>query len=393
MSRGTARVLAVGALGLAGLSCAAPLRERIEDLVEGYDTILSEGIFVSVDTGNDRQPGTRSLPKQTIQGALQILDKLGVAGKVQVAEGRYLLEETLVVPSGMRFSGGYSAADWSRQPALHPSILESAGADPVVGFAEGATANTVLEDFTIVAAWTDSVTAVYCRDSSPTIRHNNIDASLGIQDSIGIFNSSASPILDGNIINAGKGTESCWGIANTYSSPQIRNNIIYHTGGGGAFLGIINMNSSAAVIQNNTIHIGNRSDDVAIYSSSSRCVIENNILYSEPEEGIGIREADSGALPLRVHCNDIYGCQAVYDARGVLKTSIIDMEAYLLASSVPRSGNGSVDPGFIVDPMPHNYHLAGASPLAGLDLSAAFTTDLEDAPRTVPWSVGAYEKD
>jgi hypothetical protein len=47
--------------------------------------------------------------------------------------------------------------------------------------------------------------------------------------------------------------------------------VIYHMG---------NKNASAAVIQNNTIHIGNRSDDVAIYSYSSRCVIENNILYS-----------------------------------------------------------------------------------------------------------------
>ena len=388
MSRGTARVLAVGALSLAGLSCTAQLLERIEDLVEGYNSILSEGIFVSVDTGNDRQPGTRSLPKQTIQGALQILDELGVAGKVQVAEGRYLLEETLVVPAGVHLSGGYSSEDWSRQPALHPSILESAGADPVVGFADGATASTELEGFSIIAAWADSAIAVYCHDSSPTIRHNNIDASIGI------FNSSASPIVDGNIINAGKGTESCWGIANTHSSPQIRNNVIYQASTGGAFRGIINMNSSAAAIQNNTIHIGNRSEDVAIYSSSSRCVIENNILYSEPEEGIGIREADSGALPLRVHCNDIYGCQAVYDARGVLKTSIIDMEAYLLASSVPRSGNGSVDPGF-VEPTTHDYHLDEDSPITelGWDLSAFFSTDLEGTTRTDPWSVGAYEKD
>jgi hypothetical protein len=392
MTRIVAKALIAGALCLAGFSCAAQLRERIEDLVEGYNTILSEGIYVSVDTGSDRQPGSRRLPKQNIQSALQVLDELGVAGRVLVAEGRYLLEETLVVPAGVHLSGGYSSVDWSLQPALHPSILESAGVDPVVSFAEEATASTVLEGFSIITAWTDSVTAIYCRNSSPTIRHNIIDASPGSQDSAGVFNSSASPILDGNIINAGKGTDSCWGIANSSASPQIRNNLIYRAAGSGAFLGILNMFGSSAVIQNNTIHIGNRSEDVAIYSASSRCVIENNILYSEPEEGIGIREADSGALPLRVHCNDVHGCQAVFDARGVWKTSITDMEAYLSACSVPGSGNGSSDPGF-VGPMTHNYHLSGASPLPGLDLSAAFATDLEDAPRTIPWSVGAYEKD
>jgi hypothetical protein len=84
--------------------------------------------------------------------------------------------------------------------------------------------------------------------------------------------------------------------------------------------------------------------------------------------------------------------QAVYDAHGVLKTSINDMEAYLLASSVPSSGNGSTNPGF-AGPLTHDYHLAGASPIPGLDLTAAFTTDLEGTLRTDPWSVGAYEKD
>ena len=184
----------------------------------------------------------------------------------------------------------------------------------------------------------------------------------------------------------------CCGIANLQASPQIRNNVIYHMGSDIAFQGIRSKNASAAVIQNNTIHIGNRSDDVAIYSYSSRCVIENNILYSEPQEGIGIREADSGALPLRVHCNDAHGCQAVYDARGVLKTTIADMATFLSASSVPAGGNGSADPEFF-DPSIHDYHLAGASPLAGLDLSAAFAWDLEGAVHTVPWSVGVYKKD
>jgi hypothetical protein len=75
-----------------------------------------------------------------------------------------------------------------------------------------------------------------------------------------------------------------------------------------------------------------------------------------------------------------------------LKTTIADMVTYLSASSVPAGGNGSADPEFF-NPSIHDYHLAGASPLAGLALSTAFAWDLEGAVRTVPWSVGVYEKD
>jgi hypothetical protein len=62
------------------------------------------------------------------------------------------------------------------------------------------------------------------------------------------------------------------------------------------------------------------------------------------------------------------------------------------AEGVDHRDNGSIAPDFI-DEAAHDYHLGSASPVAGCDLSGSFSTDRDGNPRTVPWSVGAYEKD
>ncbi|MBA7628893.1 hypothetical protein ES703_36390 [subsurface metagenome] len=373
-------------------SCDTTLREQIELFVDSYNAIIKDGIiYVSVIDGSDENPGTLDHPKKTIQSGIDLADELMDSAEVRVAEGTYNINKTLMIKEGISIKGGYSAIDWMRDTAQHETIIKASDIDTAVKILEGVTVTTAIEGFTIKAAWENTVTAVYCDGGSPTIRNNTIDASLGIQDSVGIFNKYASPVIVANTINAGKGIESCWGIVNVNSSPRIWNNIIYSEGSSNFYKGIVNTNSSASIIQNNTIDGGPLPDAVMIYNSSSRPVIENNILFTLGN-AYGIHEEDSSALPVKLNNNDFYGCNPIYDYDGGTCTTINEMENYLFDKSVSASENVSDYPKFVYQ-AESDYHLKIDSPLkeSGLDLSNSFTTDRDGATRTDPLSIGAYE--
>jgi hypothetical protein len=378
---------------LAFAACDNPLRERIERLVGDYDSILRErAVYVDGTRGDDGNPGTRELPRRSIQSAVDLLEDLGIRGEVRVAEGTYQIRSPLRIEDGIAVCGGYSESDWGdRDIEGNPTVLQGSGVEDVVTFAEGAGEETLLEGFTVRAASGDKVDAVYCKNCSPTIRYNHIDASGGSLSSIGVINSSSSPLIEANTIDAGDGTVTRWGIANKLSNARVRNNVIYSTAAAGSFEAIHNGLSSAAVIQNNTIHIGGHINDIGIRNVSGRCVLENNIVYSDPETACGIYEDSSAALPLRVKNNDLYGCATVYHHAGGDCLSVDDMQTYLGAGCA--SANVSDEPAF-VDADDRDYHLAGPAVAgAGLDLSAWFATDRDGNPRTASWSIGAYERD
>lgn len=68
--------------------------------------------------------------------------------------------------------------------------------------------------------------------------------------------------------------------------------------------------------------------------------------------------------------------------------------AQLQALSPAREANGAYGSPVFVNSSANDYHLSAADSMAitnGLDLSAYFTTDKDNSPRTAPWSVGAFE--
>jgi hypothetical protein len=386
---------------LLSAGCALELRDRIEEFVGAYEAIrLEKAVYVSLG-GDDGNPGTREHPKRSLQAALDLAGALtGELGRLEVrtAAGTYIITAPVELRDKVSLRGGYDPADWSRDVEANETVIAAQGAEKVVAAGAGITAAAAIEGFTLRAAAEDTVCCVYCNGGSPTIRDNMIDAGPGVLDSSGIFCISSSPRIMANTIDAGKGSANCRGIVCQGAAAVIRNNVVYYEAGGGDFLGILCNNSTGVIIQNNTIRGGQETGGSLIYCWTSTCVIENNILYASPEAVYGIYEADTASLPERVNNNDFYGCSPLY--RGAVGPTscgtVAAMEAYLAGQpeAVPAAGNREEDPVF-VDAAAQDYHLGGASPLRdqGLDLSAWFGGDREGAPRTVPWSIGAYELD
>jgi hypothetical protein len=366
-------------------SCDSSLRDQIELFV----SVKQSGIvYVHGASGDDSNPGSQELPKKTIQNAIDLAAALMDTGEVRVAEGTYIVNETLVVREGISILGGFQISDWARDINAYATVIRGSGIETVIKPEADVTAATVIEGFTIQAAYSAYAACIWCENASPTILRNFLEASQGSTDTVGIFNSSGAPVILSNTINAGDGTASAWGIANSGSPAKILSNVIYGTGSSGTFKGIFN-NNSDAVIQNNTIRCGLSADDVGIYNTGSNCIIENNILFSTASS-CGIDEVGSDALPVRVNNNDFHGCSPFYDYDSDSCTAVAQLQTYLPVGTA--SGNMESDPLFVGG---MDWHLQGGSPLkgAGLDLSPSFERDRDWTKRTDPWSIGAYEKD
>ena len=277
--------------------------------------------------------------------------------------------------------------------------------------------------------------------SKPNIRDNEIDGGSGEEVSYGILNAASSPNIQSNIINGGtskslsigisnlfssqpkiqnntidggsKGNDSM-GISNVSSSPSIQNNVI--SGGTSKIsFGIFDTSSSSTILQNNTINGGSGSDSsngISIKSSSPR--IENNIIFTQDSYlRICIGELDSDSDPKSLMNNNLFDCPlALYsdnDGSGIL-TDVANVNDFNNTTqdniNKPSTGNVSIDPDFAdidgldddINTMEDNdWHLTASSSTSitqgGLNLSSSFTSDKDGITRTVPWSLGAYEKD
>ena len=79
---------------------------------DGIDGDAANAIFVSL-TGNDANPGTRALPKRTINTAIGAAASLAPKRAVYISMGTY--NETVVMQPGVSVYGGYNeATGWSR---------------------------------------------------------------------------------------------------------------------------------------------------------------------------------------------------------------------------------------------------------------------------------------
>ncbi len=243
--------------------------------------------------------------------------------------------------------------------------------------------------------------AIFCIDnSSPGIGYNTI-AGGAAKDSYGVRSEDNSFSLVGNDIRAGYGTVISIGIYAINSPIKIINNTI--RGGGGTdtdySYGIDLASNSDAHIFNNTIDGGTAdtgSYGIRIFNAAP--LIRNNIIFisGTAPERIGITEGNpAGSSPFILTNNNIFSCDSLYrnddPAMDIVDYNYLNIPGYTVIAGNLTEHNISVSVTLSAD-----FRIL-YPPLSirqgGADLAGFFDDDKDKNPRTVPWSIGAYEYD
>ncbi|MFZ5439317.1 MAG: MopE-related protein [Myxococcota bacterium] len=123
---------------------------------DGIDGEIARALFVS-KTGSDANPGTRALPKLTVQAAINAASS--AQPHVYISEGTY--DEALTMRDGVSLYGGYSQANgWARNTNLYPVVLRNtvpSGSAIVAVSGANLTSSTTLAYVTVRAG--DTVSA------------------------------------------------------------------------------------------------------------------------------------------------------------------------------------------------------------------------------------------
>jgi hypothetical protein len=422
----TVRRIILAVLLLLLFSCGMNIWEQAASYAAGFGDLSETGIaYVYGARGNNDWPGTQQKPKKSIQEAIALVSRVRGTGEVHVAEGLYSPETPVVVVDGISLYGGFSAATWERDPALYQTVV-AARFDYSLYIAGGITRDTVIDGFVIQASGEQTAHwAVYCFNASPTITGNVIQGGASYDYVSAILIKYGSPLLEGNEIYGGS---SSWSagvyaidaspeiLANTIhagaaggtacgvccagsSHPVLRNNVIL--GGSGVYTaGILIYDSTEARLESNTIVAGKGSTvSAAVYNGAPGTYLVNNILAADPASAqtLGIQTALSCAES-GVFNNDFHHTQYVYSYNqgAFTAATVAEMNALLAGNGTAFAGNLLLDPTF-ADEENGDLHLTAATPIqiltGGEDLSAQFATDIEEMSRTVPWSIGAYERD
>jgi len=218
-----------------------------------------------------------------------------------------------------------------------------------------------------------------------TIDGGGGDISVGIQ-----VEDHSNPIIDNNVIDGGDGDTSSYGLLSDVSSPVISNNTI--SGGSNPNANAIRLDTSSG-----------SEDEEAV-------VISNNIIFLPSVAGYGIYEVkDITRAPSILQNNDIFHVDdndtGVLYHRVTLNpeddnyTSIGAMQEALNGAGHDVSGNMEVDlvldSEFRITTEPDPVSVTEG----GLDLSSpsgsqvSVLLDRDGNPRSVPYSIGAYEYD
>ena len=245
--------------------------------------------------------------------------------------------------------------------------------------------------------------------SAPWIKENVIDGGVATQQATGVYAENSAMLLERNAIRGGTGGSHAMGVlAGSSLGDLIRNNRVFG-GDGATFCFGIHM-EGMAVAENNTVDGGQcPTYSVALGYSQGESVIKNNILFTSGGNNRLCFWEDSGASnPAALLNNDLFDCPTAlyvdfvpaggtcpFWGNGNCLTDVAAVNA-LADMSTGASGNVSLDPAF-ADRAAGDWHLTPASPIeireGGLDLSAEFSDDFDGLPRSVPWSMGAFEQD
>lgn len=244
--------------------------------------------------------------------------------------------------------------------------------------------------------------------SSPRIERNIIisEDTSGSQ-TIGLWINGGSPEVYANIIEGGGGSQYSLGIlVGSTGSPRIVSNAIHGGSSSGNFSrGIETGGGATPVIRNNTISAGTHpSVRHCVVQFAAGSSIDNNLLFSHDGGGTGIYEHASSTRPVTVRNNAFVDVQHLYVATGLNATTASQMQTYLSGAGVTATAN--VNPAqaittILVDVANRMYDgwaLAAGAPasISGGGLTIAgepYPFDRRGWSRTVPWSIGAYERD
>ncbi len=413
-----------------------------------------DGVIYVRTNGNNLDDGSSTHPLLTIQEAVSQADASFSSAVIKVAGGLYQFDSNIAAPGdgaiilveGISLRGGYNPADWGQwdprtwESGLDDTNTDSTGSSATVNLNRtvyapaGTTSLTRVEGFTVMGGDGDFTTA-FLLAGSPTIWNNRIIGgtcpaytALG-ETSRGIVCTNLStPRIEGNWISGGGGGQHARAIEILQANPFIVGNIIYGGQGYSSSTGILAQQDSTPLISNNLIHGGvavgmifavacTLNADARIYSNSiyttdrgidmfsSSPDIRNNIILCGAG-GRGIIEENACAP--RVEDNLIYGGSALYQDNGPTNITSLDTIVTTAASpdmTLAALGNISEDPAFVEADGPDNdisslddndWHLSASSSAAvtqgGQDLSPDVTDDFDGSLRTVPWSIGAYER-
>jgi hypothetical protein len=359
-------------------------------LAEGYAEIIREGALFVAEEGDDTHPGSSAWPKATIAAAVDVASEIVARGDVaeltvRIALGNYTLAGPLELPRGVSLHGGFDT-EWSAPGPDRLSNVHLAAGATVISI-PGTVTGARLANLSLTTEGAALVTGIDCEGSAATIVHCTVDVSSGEETSAGILAGGEGLLVDACTIRCGGAREYSWGIACSGADVTVRNTVIRCLPAAGTTVPL-HLSSSDATLRNLTVHGGRATGDTLLFVNSSRCTVENTILFaSEPSHGI--RLSDSAAEVESLRNNLFLGCDEaiIQPATGGPLTTIAAAESYLGAAASDNAAD--LDPGF-VDVAAGDYHIT-TDALSGLDLSAEFGVDRDGAARTVPWSAGAYE--
>jgi hypothetical protein len=351
--------------------------------VESSITIETGVVYVAT-SGNDSQPGTRDLPKASIQAAIDLAGTLADASQVKVAAGTYTLTASLSVGGGVMLLGGFSPSDWNvRDPAAHRTRITLAG-NPAIGQTVIATAylgdsngKTGIDGFTL-----------------EVIAASNDDYAYSIEV-------SGNATLSNNVIHSTNSHGIAYGVQVYGGAPKLYNNLIYVDGA--TQNAVVCFDGSTPLIMNNDL-IALLPGGAGIYSGEfSHAQILNNLVANFAM--VISEDTIESSRPSTVQNNDAWGFTTFYyDGESNTGYSIASLGAGLSGMTV--SGNLAVDltasiadadgaDNDLTTTDDNDWRLLGTAPASvtqgGVDLSAQFTTDLAGVTRSAPWTIGAYE--
>ncbi len=213
--RGFFGFIAFIAFILLAFSCDSPFRTKVMTLTEAYTSIHDENaVYVDVASGSDSNPGTRELPKKTIQAGIDFVVAFLGTGTVKVKNGTYLQTEKLVIKEGASIEGGYDGNWVQRENQL--TVVQGrdaqSGADNIVTAETlpGVTSATIVSYLSLQTGLGFNTMTVAIKNASPTFKYCTISGSGGIYETAAVavmslsgFTQRSEPVFYGCVIEGG----------------------------------------------------------------------------------------------------------------------------------------------------------------------------------------------
>lgn len=357
--------------------------------------VMDSSIIYVSEIGNlNLQIGNKSYPFTKIQYGIEAADtqRNGIPStnmQVYVAAGTYL--EEINLKPGISLRGGFESQSWTRNMQLNQTTINAAASTAIranSAVSTTYTATTVVQGFRINAGSGPGASYGFDLTGSPTILSNTINAVSG-NPGYGIYSTGASPVIVNNVITGGTGLNST-----------------------GVFA------TAGTVISNNTINGGSGNFPKGLFISGiGGIVLTNNIIYTTGgitrycvEENSGVTDIDSFQNNLLFDCPT-----ALYRDEGATnRTTEAELNnPAMTTQGTAASSSGNLGPTTIANfaavffGSASDLHLTAATPTAvhsgGKDASQStcgalgasscgnVNTDRDGNPRTVPYSIGAYE--